>query len=93
MASREPEPCRWVRLQDAMRNFVTTTESTQSQRHIKPLHWHLACRLVVEGGFLPDDVTPRPPFASRPWAGRRAGCSSTTIRPWPGRANRWSLEG
>ncbi len=62
MPIREPEPCRWTSLDDALRNFVVTTESTQSQRHIKPLHWHLACRLVIDGGFLPEDVTPKPPF-------------------------------
>ncbi|WP_225008089.1 hypothetical protein [Novosphingobium percolationis] len=31
-------------------------------RHILPLHWYVACRLVVEGGFDPDDIIPRPPF-------------------------------
>jgi len=34
----------------------------QSQEHIKPLHWHIACRLVVEGGLRPEHITPRPPF-------------------------------
>lgn len=62
MAAEKSERCSWARLRDALHNFVTTTKSTQSQLHIKPLHWHLACRLVIEGGFLPDDITPRPPF-------------------------------
>ena len=62
MAAKESQRCSWIGLHDALRNFVTTAESTQSQLHIKPLHWHLACRLVIEGGFLPDDITPRPPF-------------------------------
>jgi hypothetical protein len=35
---------------------------TESGGQIKPLHWYVACRLVVEGGFDPDDVAPRPPF-------------------------------
>ncbi|TDW25636.1 hypothetical protein EV128_11766 [Rhizobium azibense] len=35
---------------------------TQSASHIKPLHWYVSCRLVIEGGFDPDDITPRPPF-------------------------------
>jgi hypothetical protein len=26
------------------------------------LHWYVSCRLVVEGGFHPDELTPRPPF-------------------------------
>lgn len=34
----------------------------ESERHIKPLHWYVACRLVVEGGFDPDEIVPRPPF-------------------------------
>jgi hypothetical protein len=29
-----------------------------------PLHWYIACRLVLEGGFLPDEITPRPPFVA-----------------------------
>lgn len=27
-----------------------------------PLHWYVACRLVVEGGFDPQEIAPRPPF-------------------------------
>lgn len=48
---------------EAFRAFATSEEATQSQRHIKPIHWYVACRLVVEGGFLPDEVTPHPPFS------------------------------
>lgn len=54
--------CRWMDERDAFRIFATSDEATQSQRHIKPIHWYVACRLVLEGGFLPDDITPRPPF-------------------------------
>ncbi|HVH81466.1 MAG TPA: hypothetical protein VM782_18845 [Stellaceae bacterium] len=49
-------------LREASRLFATHTGGTQSARHIKPLHWYMACRLVLEGGFEPDDITPRPPF-------------------------------
>lgn len=42
--------------------FATSTEATQGAAHIKPLHHYVACRLVVEGGFRPDEITPRPPF-------------------------------
>jgi len=45
----------------ALGKFVDALQ-TQSQEHIKPLHWHLACRLVVEGGFRPEQITPTPPF-------------------------------
>jgi hypothetical protein len=26
------------------------------------LHWYTSCRLVIEGGFNPDEITPHPPF-------------------------------
>lgn len=57
-----PEACRWLDLREASRLFAAHTGGTQSGRHIKPLHWYVACRLVLEGGFDPDDITPRPPF-------------------------------
>ncbi len=38
----------------------------QGAGHIKPLHWYVACRLVLEGGFRPEEITPRPPFRIRP---------------------------
>ena len=60
--AKKPEPCRWVTLGEAIRTFVSGRHAHQSARHIKPLHWHIASRLVLEGGFHPDDVTPRPPF-------------------------------
>lgn len=50
-----------VDLRRALGSFVVATE-TQSQSHIKPLHWHIAERLVTEGGFPPDDIVPRPPL-------------------------------
>ena len=54
--------CEWMTLRSALAHFVEFRGSTQSQRHIKPLHWYVACRLVVEGGFHPDEIVPRPPF-------------------------------
>ncbi|MBX9601292.1 MAG: hypothetical protein K2X35_09815 [Bryobacteraceae bacterium] len=27
------------------------------------MHWYVACRLVLEGGFHPDEINPHPPFA------------------------------
>ena len=57
--------CEWWSLRSALARFATFTGSTQSQRHIKPLHWYVACRLVVEGGFDPDEIVPRPPFRRR----------------------------
>jgi len=46
---------------EALKAFVQSVE-TQSQEHIKPLHRHIAELLVIEGGFSPDDVAPRPPL-------------------------------
>ena len=53
--------CQWMSEAEAFNRFARFGGKTQSARHIKPLHWYVACRLVVEGGFTPDDVTPRPP--------------------------------
>ena len=62
--------CEWLSLHTALARFVTFGGATQSQRHIKPLHWYVACRLVVEGGFEPDEIVPRPPFRVIRKAGR-----------------------
>ena len=53
---------QWVSGADALSHFSAYEGLTQSQQHIKPLHWHVACRLVLEGGFRPDELKPRPPF-------------------------------
>lgn len=55
-------PCEWISRLEAFKRFATHGGGTQSARHIKPVHWYIACRLVLEGGFNPDHVTPRPPF-------------------------------
>lgn len=54
--------CRLVTATVALEHFATFAGATQSQQHIKPLHWYVACRLVLEGGFPPEDITPHPPF-------------------------------
>lgn len=50
-----------VSLGEALAAFANAT-ATQSQAHIRPLHQYVAQRLVIEGGFHPDDVTPHPPL-------------------------------
>lgn len=65
--------CQWVSQKSALHTFATYSGATQSQQHIKPLHHYVACRLVLEGGFLPEEITPRPPF----WAVRRGGWQLT----------------
>ena len=59
----------FLRIEAALRHFATTT-GTQDQGHIRPLHKYLALRLVIEGGYAPEEVTPRPPlrYESRPGA-------------------------
>ena len=47
---------------EALRHFATFRGSTQSQQHIKPLHEYVTARLVLEGGFAPEDLLPRPPL-------------------------------
>ncbi len=54
-------PVQLISLRDALRAYVEATE-TQSSRHIKPLHGYIASRLVIEGGFDPTHIIPRPPF-------------------------------
>lgn len=61
-ADSAAKACRWTSQADALAAFADFTGKTQSASHIKPLHWYVACRLVIEGGFHPDDITPRPPF-------------------------------
>ena len=62
MASEKASVCQWTNQAQALAAFAGFTGKTQSANHIKPLHWYVACRLVIEGGFHPDDITPRPPF-------------------------------
>jgi hypothetical protein len=50
-----------ITLKNALREFVEAI-ATQSQSHIRPLHQHLVQRLVIEGGFPPDEISPRPPL-------------------------------
>lgn len=61
-SKKNAEPCIWINGPQAFKEFATHKGKTESARHIKPLHWYIACRLVIEGGFLPEDITPRPPF-------------------------------
>lgn len=51
----------YLHLDAALAQFSAVLE-TQAQRHIKPLHQHIALRLVIEGGFHPDEITPHPPL-------------------------------
>ncbi|MBN1867140.1 hypothetical protein JW916_07580 [Candidatus Sumerlaeota bacterium] len=50
-------------LTGASKNFIAIT-ATESGEHIRPLHRYLGIRLVVEGGFLPEEIAPTPPLKS-----------------------------
>lgn len=50
---------------EAFRHFATFDGPTQSQQHIKPLHEYVTARLVLEGGFAPHELRPRPPLKMR----------------------------
>ena len=54
-----------------MQHFALFEGRTQGQRHIKPLHWYIACRLVLEGGIRPEFISPRPPFIVAEKKGKR----------------------
>lgn len=47
---------------DAFRHFAEFSGPTQSQLHIRPLHEYVTSRLVLEGGFRPSELSPRPPL-------------------------------
>ena len=60
--AKAPAICQWISLKQALAAFAENVSGHQGSGHIKPLHWYVSCRLVVEGGFHPDDITPHPPF-------------------------------
>ena len=54
--------CHWLGAKETFHHLATSKEKTQSQNIVKPIHWYIACRLVIEGGFHPDEIKPHPPF-------------------------------
>lgn len=61
MAKKKPQTCELISFADACEAFVANFE-TQGSAHIRRMHWYVASRLVVEGGFDPDTLKPHPPF-------------------------------
>ena len=57
-----PEAPVLTSLGDALVRFAFPDSSVQTSRHILALHWYVACRMVIEGGFDPDRIRPRPPI-------------------------------
>jgi hypothetical protein len=62
VAKKPPLLCDLRTFGDACRGFAQPEGRTQSAGHIRPMHWYVACRLVIEGGFNPEYIKPRPPF-------------------------------
>jgi hypothetical protein len=54
-------PLDYLNITQALRVFASSLVH-QSQEHIKPTHQYVALRLVLEGGFFPDEITPHPPL-------------------------------
>lgn len=52
-------------------DFAFPVHSVQSSRHIRRLHWYVSCRLVIEGGFDPRNILPRPPILVQRQGNRR----------------------
>jgi hypothetical protein len=52
-----------VSLSEASEEPLDGDASTESQAHVKLFHDYVALRLILEGGFLPEEVTPRTPLS------------------------------
>jgi hypothetical protein len=59
---KQPQICGLSSFADARRAFVMPDKRTQSAAHIRRMHWYVACRLVLEGGFDPATIKPHPPM-------------------------------
>ena len=66
---------------DAAIQALCGAASTQSQAHIKPVHNHLSPRLVLEGGFLPEWVHPKPPYRAKHKTNFEHGLKCVTGQP------------
>jgi len=76
--AKERVVCQWLTLEQALKAFAENVSGHQGAAHIKPLHWYVACRLVLEGGFRPEEITPRPPFRIERQGGRCLLCYDAT---------------
>jgi hypothetical protein len=51
----------FLKVESALKKFVLAS-STQDQSHIRPMHKYVSLRFAIEGGFLPEEISPRPPL-------------------------------
>jgi len=62
-------PIEFLHISEALAAFASS-HGVRDSLHIKPLHQTLAMRLVLEGGFLPDEITPHPPLRAKRTRGK-----------------------
>ena len=54
-------PLSYLHIDHCLKVFAEEP-ATQASAHIKPFHQYVGVRLVLEGGFHPDEITPHPPI-------------------------------
>ena len=59
----EAKTCQWTNQSEALAAFAEFTGKTQSASHIKPLHWYVACRLVIDVALIRTTSFPARRFA------------------------------
>lgn len=65
-----------IELADAAQNLFDPTVGTEGQRHVTPFHEYVALRLTLEGGFLPEEITPSTELISNEMTNERARLGS-----------------
>lgn len=85
--TKKRRPLEWVALEEAHRPFRVDEDG--GGKNLDLVRRYVACRLVVEGGFHPDLITPRPPSVVKTHTGRRllhddASATRTGKAPVPG---------
>lgn len=75
-----------VELAEAAENLFDPNVGTQAQQHVTPFHEYIALRLTLEGGFLPEEITPSTELFSKEMTNREARLGSKEDRERGGEA-------
>jgi len=75
-----------IELADAAQNLFDPRVATQAQQHVTPFHEYVALRLTLEGGFLPEEITPSTELISNKKTNRKARLGSEDNRERGGEA-------
>lgn len=70
-------------IQNTLKVYCDPDSNIQSQEHVKPFHFYGAIRLMLEGGFEPEGILPRPPFI-----GEKQTLEKYTLRYSPEKASK-----